>query len=75
MTNSADPEKKTDMDLHCLQRQGVSGSSRTIVKQATNNFERPVCDISLVRSYNTAIETLASSKRSSKAVVCSEEST
>ena len=38
MTNSADPDqdqvslllqKPTDRDLHCLQRQGISGFSRT----------------------------------------------
>ena len=33
MTNSADPDQKpTDLDLHCLQRQGISGFSRTRVK-------------------------------------------
>ena len=36
MTNSADPDqlasKPTDLDLHCLQRQGISGFSRTRVK-------------------------------------------
>ena len=33
MTNSADPDQKpTDLDLHCLQRQGISGVSRTRVK-------------------------------------------
>ena len=34
MTNSADPDQlasSEDMDLHCLQRQGVSGLSRTRV--------------------------------------------
>ena len=32
MTNSADPDQKpTDLDLHCLQRQGISGFSRTRV--------------------------------------------
>ena len=34
MANSADPDQlasPTDLDLHCLQRQGVSGSSRTRV--------------------------------------------
>ena len=34
MTNSADPDqlkKPTDLDLHCLQRQGISGFSRTRV--------------------------------------------
>ena len=37
MTNSADPDqlvslKPTDLDLHCLQRQGISGFSRTRVE-------------------------------------------
>ena len=38
MTNSADPDqlaslkKPTDLDLHCLQRQGISGFSMTRVK-------------------------------------------
>ena len=27
MANRADPEKPTDLDLHCLQRQGISGSA------------------------------------------------
>ena len=32
MTNSADPDQlASDLDLHCLQRQGISGSSRTRV--------------------------------------------
>ena len=36
MTNSADPDqvkKPTDLDLHFLQRQGLSGFSRTRVKK------------------------------------------
>ena len=37
MANSADPDqlaslKQADLDLHCLQRQGISGFSRTRVK-------------------------------------------
>ena len=33
MPNSADPDQKpNDLDLHCLQRQGISGFSRTRVK-------------------------------------------
>ena len=35
MSNSADPDQlasSTDLDLHCLQRQGISGFSRTRVK-------------------------------------------
>ena len=32
MTNSADPDQlATDLDLHCLQRQDISGFSRTRV--------------------------------------------
>ena len=34
MTNSADSNQKpTDLDLHCLQRQGISGFSRTRVNK------------------------------------------
>ena len=42
MTNSADPdqlasEESTDLDLHCLQRQGIFGFNRTRVNvQMTN---------------------------------------
>ena len=39
MANSADPDQlasSTDLDLHCLQRQGISGFSRTRVKVITN---------------------------------------
>ena len=32
MANSADLQKPTDLDLHCLQRQGISRLSRTRVK-------------------------------------------
>ena len=32
MANSADPDKPTDLDLHCLRRQGISGFSRTRFK-------------------------------------------
>ena len=34
MANSADP----DLDLHCLQRQGISGLSRTRVKIIWQNL-------------------------------------
>ena len=35
MANSADPDQKpTDLDLHCLQRQGISGFSRKGVKMS-----------------------------------------
>ena len=36
MANSADPDQldcSTDLDLHCLQRQDISGFSRTRVKK------------------------------------------
>ena len=33
MANSAVLQKATDLDLHCLQRQGISGLSRTRVKK------------------------------------------
>ena len=41
MANSADSdqlasEEPADLDLHCLQRQGISGFSRTWVKGTTN---------------------------------------
>ena len=32
MANSADPDQLADLDLHCLQRQSISGFSRTRVK-------------------------------------------
>ena len=40
MANSADPDqlaskKPTDLDLHCLQRQSISGFSRTRVNPLT----------------------------------------
>ena len=42
MANSADPDqlasqKPTDLDLHCLQRQDISGFSRTRVKAPITN--------------------------------------
>ena len=41
MANSVDPDqlaslKPTDLDLHCLQRQDISGFSRTRVKSTHN---------------------------------------
>ena len=40
MTNSADPDlqRPTDLDLHCLQRQGISVFSRTRVKTGKECF-------------------------------------
>ena len=41
MTNSADPDSRlpTDLDLHCLQRQGISGFSRTRVNNVKRNMK------------------------------------
>ena len=37
MANSADPDQKpTDLGLHCLQRQDISGISMTRVKNFTD---------------------------------------
>ena len=33
IANSADPDQLASSDLHCLQRQGISGFSRTRVKK------------------------------------------
>ena len=43
MANSADPDqlaskKPTDLDLHCLQRQGISGLSRTRVNTGWHHY-------------------------------------
>ena len=39
MANSADPDQMADLDLHCLQRQGISGFSRTRFKCKTYNHQ------------------------------------
>ena len=40
MTNSADPEQlATELDLRCLQRQGISGFSKTRVKRYFNKIK------------------------------------
>ena len=33
MTNRVDPDQLADLELHCLQRQGISRFSRTMVNQ------------------------------------------
>ena len=39
MADSADPDQKpTDLDLHCLQRQGISGFSKTRGKSSLGIF-------------------------------------
>ena len=50
MANSADPEKPTDLDLHYLQRQGISGFIRTRVYQA-NNITKFHDDVSTNKVY------------------------
>ena len=40
MANSADPDQlasEADLDLHCLQRHGISGFSRTRVKTSNKS--------------------------------------
>ena len=44
MANSADPDQlassePTDLDLHCLQRQGISGFSRTRVNKTSGKIK------------------------------------
>ena len=41
MANSADPvlQRPTDLDLHCLHRQGISGFSRTRVNRRIQKHE------------------------------------
>ena len=36
MANSVDPDQLAYLDLHCLQMQGISGFSRTRVKNMEN---------------------------------------
>ena len=52
MTNSADPDqlasKPTDLDLHCLQSQGISGFSRTRVKACVHLHE-PACQVCIIK--------------------------
>ena len=47
MANSADPDQlaPTDLDLHCLQRHGIPGFSRTRVKNTTT-FVGSFCVVS-----------------------------
>ena len=33
-----------DLDLHCLQRQGISGFSRTRVNTTLNEFSHTLCE-------------------------------
>ena len=52
MANSADPDQKpTNLDLHCLQRQGVSGFSRTKVNGSSGSDQNPCTRTSLMKSH------------------------
>ena len=51
MANNADPDQlasSTDVDLHCLQRQGISGFSRTRVVYDTGI---PVKEVQQIKLY------------------------
>ena len=55
MVNSADSDQKpTDLDLHCLQRQDISGFSRTRVMplQIECIFQPKIVDIFLILHEN-----------------------
>ena len=59
MANSADPdqlasEKPTDLDLHCLQRQGISRFSRTKVKSMLQSLSEKLYKklLTLIILYN-----------------------
>ena len=49
MANSVDPDQlaPTDLDLHCLQRQGISGFSRTRVKNCEVSKDNGMVKLSL----------------------------
>ena len=49
MANSADPDQSTDLDLHCLQKQSISGFSRTWVKNKNGKELR--CPVLKVNMY------------------------
>ena len=67
MANSADPDQKpTDLDLHCLRMQGISGLSMTRVIIVKDNIDPTlhICGLttllnmgatSLVTSYTTLL--------------------
>ena len=60
MTNSADPEKPTDLYLHCLQSQDISGFSRTRVNQIVLIFfsletNENVCCVYLIGAIQKAL--------------------
>ena len=57
MANSANPpQKPTDLDLHCLQRQGLFGFSRTRVKFCTSKFKKKMTLANSVYLDQTALE-------------------
>ena len=58
MANSADPvqlaSKRIDLNLHCLQRQGMSGFSRTRVKQTLFCHDYHMMDMMVSISIGTS---------------------
>ena len=43
MANSADPDQlATNLDLHCLQRQDICGTSRTRIKVDSEDSDQPI---------------------------------
>ena len=88
MANSADPEKPTDLkkptdlDLHCLQRQGISGLSRTRVNNKLVRTSFCYINISSLEIdhelpaiiiYQTKVSCVARTKQSMKLAISNDE--
>ena len=66
MVNSVDPDqlasseakKPTDLDLHCLQRQGISGFSRTRDKIIIASCLESLLSLTEARMFPNAIDTI-----------------
>ena len=78
MANSPDPDqlacqKPTDLDLHCLQGQGISGFSRTRVKLGVNQklSEEEIKCIVRKHGKSLQIKTAKSLKGGDRHVICS----
>ena len=64
MANSADPDKKTtDLDLHYLQRQGISGFSRNGIKQFYSREISPLSPNTVLKSKALQTERKQKAKR------------
>ena len=57
MVNSADPDQlaSTDLDLHCLQKQGISGFSRTRVKMNIDCMKRKCASVVVRKTVNKIV--------------------